>query len=145
MLKILEKNKGLQVLDLEANEIKNMDNLGALSQNRKMEQINLKDNPISSANSFSELCQKLKALLPKIQLVNEQDLSAPLKKEQFKKKLPNAANRKEVAKKNLKESCKNFQEMLAMPDEEIDNFIKSVVDDGPDQAIPEDEIDDYDL
>lgn len=36
-------------------------------------------------------------------------------------------------------------DLLAMPDSEIDNFVQSVMDDGPEQAIPEDEIDDYDL
>ena len=143
------------MLDLEANDIRTLDDLQPLSKNRKMEEINLKDNPVSTKLSFSELSQAIKSLLPKIQLVNEQDLSVPLKKDHFKKKVPNTLKKKETAKKNLKESCKNFQDMLAshsiksdllaMPDSEIDNFVQSVIDDGPEQAIPEDEIDDYDL
>lgn len=143
------------MLDLEANDIRTIDDLQPLSKNKKIEEINLKDNPVSTKMSFGELSQSIKFLLPKIQLVNEQDLSVPLKKDHFKKKVPNAIKKKETAKKNLKESCKNFQDMLAshsiksdllaMQDSEIDNYIKSVIDDGPEQAIPEDEIDDYDL
>ena len=96
------------MLDLEANDIRTLDDLQPLSKNRKMEEINLKDNPVSTKLSFSELSQAIKSLLPKIQLVNEQDLSVPLKKDHFKKKVPNTLKKKGNGKKEPQRVLQKF-------------------------------------
>ena len=146
------KNNKLQVIDLEANEVSDIQDLENLAKNKKFIEINLKDNPINSTYSFQELSTTLKRIVPSIKVLNEQDLSLPLKKENFKKKATNPKNTM-IIKNDLKASCKNFKSMLAshhitsdllkMDEEQIDQYVNSLAQDN--QAIEEEELDDYDL
>ena len=97
----------LQVLDLEGNQVKTIDQIGYLKRCKNLESVNLINNPVQDEGAI--YLQKIFEFAPNLKELDDQDV---LQEGYFEKKIEELKNKrlkktvlgKEISKKRIKES-----------------------------------------